>query len=228
MKCARLKLQSVCLRLGETVLLSDLDLEVTADNVTTLMGPSGCGKSSLLGYVCGTLAPEFSAKGSIFLDGTDITPLPPEKRRVGILFQDDLLFPHMSVGENLAFGLSPMILGRDERRRRVEGALVEAGLKSMAERDPATLSGGQRARVAVMRTLLSEPRVLLLDEPFSGLDIAMREQFRRFVFDHARINAIPTLLVTHDPASAASAAGPIIEFPIPTSPVATSKSCHVP
>ena len=228
MRCAQLELQGICLQLGDTILLSDLDLTVTADSVTTLMGPSGCGKSSLLAYVCGTLALEFSAKGSIFLNGSNIMPLPPEKRRVGILFQDDLLFPHMSVGENLAFGLSPMILGRDERRRRVEKALVEAGLKGMAERDPATLSGGQRARVAVMRTLLSEPRALLLDEPFSGLDIEMREQFRHFVFDHARINAIPTLLVTHDPASAASAAGPIIEFPIPISPAAVSKSCHAP
>lgn len=216
MSGARLELVGIRLRLGDTVLLSGLDLAVTADRVTTLMGPSGCGKSSLLAYVCGSLAPAFAAEGGIFLDGAEITMLPPEKRRVGILFQDDLLFPHMSVGENLAFGLPQEIGGRDRRRRRIEAALAEAGLDGMAARDPATLSGGQRARVAVMRTLLSEPRALLLDEPFSGLDLAMRERFRRFVFEHARSNAIPTLLVTHDPADAASAAGPIIEFPAPT------------
>lgn len=217
MSGARLELVGIRLRLGDSVLLSGLDLAVTAASVTTLMGPSGCGKSSLLAYVCGTLAPAFAAEGGVFLDGAEITALPPERRRVGILFQDDLLFPHMSVGENLAFGLPPEIAGRDQRRRRVEAALAEAGLDGMAARDPATLSGGQRARVAVMRTLLSEPNALLLDEPFSGLDLAMRERFRRFVFDHARSNAIPTLLVTHDPADAASAAGPIIEFPAPAS-----------
>ena len=220
MSAAPLELRGIRLRLGEAVLLSGLDLAVTADGVTTLMGPSGCGKSSLLAYVCGTLAPAFSAEGDVFLDGAEITTLPPERRRIGILFQDDLLFPHMSVGENLAFGLPPEIAGRDRRRRRVEAALAEAGLEGMAARDPATLSGGQRARVAVMRTLLSEPHALLLDEPFSGLDLALRERFRRFVFDHARSNAIPTLLVTHDPADAASAAGPIIEFPAPAAAAA--------
>ena len=220
MSGARLELRGIRLRLGDTVLLSGLDLAVTAVDVTTLMGPSGCGKSSLLAYVCGTLAPAFSAEGGVFLDGAEITTLPPERRRIGILFQDDLLFPHMSVGENLAFGLPAEIGGRDRRRRRIEAALAGAGLEGMAARDPATLSGGQRARVAVMRTLLSEPRALLLDEPFAGLDLPLRERFRRFVFDHARSNAIPTLLVTHDPADAASAAGPIVEFPAPASAAA--------
>lgn len=218
---ARLELRQISLVLGETVLLAGLDLTVAPEHVTTLMGPSGCGKSSLLGYICGTLAPAFRAGGRVFVDGDEVTDLPPERRRIGILFQDDMLFPHMSVGENLAFGLPPGLggrrrRGRRRRARRVEAALGEAGLEGMAERDPATLSGGQRGRVAVMRTLLSEPRALLLDEPFSSLDVALRERFRRFVFDHARMNAIPTLLVTHDPADAASAGGPIVEFTAPT------------
>ncbi len=224
MSGARLELHGLHLSLGDTVLLGGLDLTVTEDRVTTLMGPSGCGKSSVLAYICGTLAPAFRAQGRVLLSGTEITALPPERRRVGILFQDDLLFPHMSVGENLAFGLPPEIAGRDARARRIEAALAEAGLDGMAARDPATLSGGQRARVAVMRTLLSEPHALLLDEPFAGLDLPLRERFRRFVFEHARSNAIPTLLVTHDPADAASAAGPIIEFPAPMGTAAPAEA----
>ena len=134
------------------------DLEVGPGAVTTVMGPSGCGKSSLLSYLCGTLEPVFEASGEVWLDGVAIHELPPERRRVGILFQDDLLFPHLSVGENLAFALPPAVRGRRERRARIEAALREADLAGFGRRDPATLSGGQRARVALMRTLLAEPQ----------------------------------------------------------------------
>ena len=142
-----------------------------------------------------------------------IEGLPPERRRLGILFQDDMLFPHLSVGENLAFALPRAVQPRRERRARVAAALREAGLEGFAERDPATLSGGQRARVALMRTLLAEPRALLLDEPFNKLDQDLRERVRRFVFDHARRSALPTLLVTHDPADAEAAGGPVVSLP---------------
>jgi len=177
------------------------------------MGPSGCGKSSLLSYLCGTLEPVFEASGEVWLDGVAIHELPPERRRVGILFQDDLLFPHLSVGENLAFALPPTVRGRRERGARIEAALREADLAGFARRDPATLSGGQRARVALMRTLLAEPRALLLDEPFGKLDRALRDRFRRFVFGHARAAGLPTLLVTHDEADAEAAAGAVVDFP---------------
>jgi putative thiamine transport system ATP-binding protein len=206
-----LELDEVWLKLGARLLVAPLSLTVPAGGVVTLMGPSGCGKSSLLSWLCGTLAPAFTAGGAVRLAGEDITALPPEARRLGILFQDDLLFPHMSVAENLAFGL-PRGLGRTDRRRRVEAALESAGLAGFAARDPATLSGGQRSRVALLRALLSQPRALLLDEPFSRLDAALRADFRRTVLDHARARALPVLLVTHDPADAAAAGGPVIEL----------------
>ena len=207
-----LELCGVCLMLEGARLFEELNAAIPAGEVVTIMGPSGCGKSSLLAFICGTLAPIFSAAGEARLDGDTLDGLPPEQRHVGILFQDDLLFPHMSVGENLSFGLPPSVTSRAERRARVEAALAEAGMAGMAERDPDTLSGGQRGRVAVMRTLLSQPRALLLDEPFSKLDVDLRERFRTFVFAHARDNRIPTLLVTHDPSDAAAAAGPVIEL----------------
>ena len=207
-----LELCGVYLTLDDSRLFEELDVAVPAGEVVTIMGPSGCGKSSLLAFICGTLPPVFGAFGNARLDGETLDGLPPEQRHVGILFQDDLLFPHMSVGENLSFGLPPEVSDRAERRARVEVALVEAGLAGMADRDPDTLSGGQRGRVAVMRTLLSQPRALLLDEPFSKLDVDLRSRFRTFVFTHARDNRIPTLLVTHDPSDAEAAAGPMIEL----------------
>jgi putative thiamine transport system ATP-binding protein len=208
-----LRLIDVRLRVGGNELLSGFDLAVGPGALTTVMGPSGCGKSSLLSYICGTLEPAFEASGEIWLDGVAIHELPPERRRVGILFQDDLLFPHLSVGENLAFALPPAVRGRRERRARVQAALEEADLAGFAGRDPATLSGGERARVALMRTLLAEPRALLLDEPFGKLDRALRDRLRSFVFEHARAAGLPTLLVTHDEADAAAAAGAVVAFP---------------
>jgi putative thiamine transport system ATP-binding protein len=208
-----LRLIDVSLRVGGSDLLTGFDLVVAPGAVTTVMGPSGCGKSSLLSYICGTLEPVFEAAGEVWLDGVAIHRLAPERRRVGILFQDDLLFPHLSVGENLAFALPPAVRGRRARRERVEAALLEADLGGFSGRDPATLSGGQRARVAVMRTLFAEPRALLLDEPFNKLDRALRDRFRAFVFDHARAARLPTLLVTHDEADAAAAGGAVVAFP---------------
>lgn len=208
----RLEIEGATLALAGTPLFAPLDVAVRAGEVVTVMGPSGCGKSSLLAWLCGTLPATFTARGRASLDGRPLEGLAPEARRIGILFQDDLLFPHLSVGDNLAFGLAPDLKGRAARQTAVENALNEAGLSGMAERDPATLSGGQRARVALMRTLLSAPRALLLDEPFSRLDVDLRTQVRGFVFDHCRANAIPTLLVTHDPADGEAAGGEVIRL----------------
>jgi len=194
-----LALAGVRIAIGARTLVADFNLAIGPGEWVTVMGPSGCGKSSLLAYVAGTLDPAFEGAGRVEVDGRDVAPLPPHARRIGILFQDDLLFPHLSVGGNLAFAL-PAHVG--ERKQRIEEALAEADLRGFAARDPATLSGGQRARVALMRTLLAQPRALLLDEPFNKLDAQLRSDFRRFVFEHAAQRALPVLLVTHDAADA--------------------------
>jgi putative thiamine transport system ATP-binding protein len=204
-----LRLEQVGLWLGRRRLLGPLDLAIAPGESATLMGPSGSGKSSLLAFLCGTLDPAFRSRGRVRLDGEDILALPPERRRLGILFQDDLLFPHLSVAGNLAFGL-PQALDRQTRRDRVAAALEEASLAGFEARDPATLSGGQRARVALLRMLLSEPRALLLDEPFGRLDAGLRERFRRLVFERARARMLPVLLVTHDREDAEGASGKIV------------------
>ena len=215
MTAGGLSLEGVFISLRERVLIPPLTCTVAPGEVTTVMGPSGCGKSSLLAFICGTLDPVFTAGGRVRLGDVEIAGLPPERRRIGILFQDDLLFPHMTVAENLAFGLPASVAGHRTRRARVDAALIESGLAGFGDRDPSTLSGGQRARVALLRTLLSEPRALLLDEPFGRLDLRLRHRFRRAVLDHARARLLPTLLVTHDPEDAAAAGGPVIEITIP-------------
>lgn len=192
--------------------LAALDALIGPGEALTVMGPSGSGKSTLLAAIAGAPPPGFSVTGRVLLDGRDVTALPPEARRIGILFQEELLFPHLSVGANLAFGLRPHVRGGSARRARVERALAEAGLEGMAERDPATLSGGQKARAALMRMLLSEPAALLLDEAFSRLDAALRDQIRALVFDTARREGLPVLQVTHDEADAAAAGGRVIRL----------------
>jgi putative thiamine transport system ATP-binding protein len=209
---ATLQLDAVSITIGERQLFAPLTARVAGGECLTLMGPSGSGKSTLLAFVAGTLDADFTAHGSVHVGGINVTTQPPESRRIGILFQDDLLFPHLSVGANLAFALPASVRPAAERRRRIEQALADAGLAGFADRDPATLSGGQRARVAVMRTLLAEPQALLLDEPFSKLDALLKGDFRRFVFGHAHARNLPTILVTHDEADAQAAQGPVIRL----------------
>ena len=191
-------------------LIRGLTLDVAPGSVTTVMGPSGVGKSTLLDAIGGSLATGFALSGRITLNGRDLTGLPPERRRIGLMFQDALLFPHLSLAGNLAFGLDPRIRGRAARMQAVDEALAEAGLAGLGPRDPATLSGGQRARAALMRTLLAAPEALLLDEPFGKLDMALRDEIRRFVFDHAAARGVPVLMVSHDPQDAAAAGGPVV------------------
>lgn len=201
-----LRLDRLSIALEGRRLLS-IDTAIRPGEALTVMGPSGSGKSTLLAAITGTLAPAFGMSGRVRLDGVDLAGLPPEARRIGILFQDELLFPHLSVGANLAFGLRPHLKGRAARRARIEDALASIGLAGFFDRDPATLSGGQRARAALMRMLLSEPRALLLDEAFSKLDAALRGRVRDLVFETARERRLPLLQVTHDGEDAAAARG---------------------
>jgi putative thiamine transport system ATP-binding protein len=203
-----LVLENVTISLGGKPLLT-ISTHVRRGEVLTVMGSSGTGKSTLLAYVGGFLNPEFTASGRVLIDGIDIGKLPPEERHTGILFQDPLLFPHMSVGGNLAFALSPDYRGRTVRRERCELALGNIGLGGFYDRDPDSLSGGQKARVALARVLLSAPRTLLLDEPFSKLDTGLKAQMRDLVFDKARSRGLPVILVTHDPLDAEAAGGEI-------------------
>ena len=194
-----LELTGVHIEAAGRVLMRDLTARVAPGEVLAVMGDSGSGKSSLLAYLCGTLAPGLTGRGDVRLFGAAIHTLPTAQRRVAILFQDDLLFPHLSVLDNLLFALpGGSGASRSQRLAQANKALAEAGLEGYGERLPHTLSGGQRARVSVLRALLSEPRALLLDEPFSRLDAALRERFRAFVFERIRAQRIPAVLVTHD------------------------------
>ena len=211
---AALNLQGVTIRFRGTgaALVKNLELSIAPGTVTTLMGPSGSGKSTLLAFCAGFLdRSAFAASGVVCIGEERIDGLSAERRRLGLLFQDALLFPHLSVVGNLLYGIPrSRARSRHERRQIVESALAQAGLAGYADRDPATLSGGQKARVALLRTLLAEPRALLLDEPFSRLDAALRAEIRTFIFEHVRTRSLPTLLVTHDAADAEAAGGMLV------------------
>jgi len=165
---ATLSVQSLSLVLPDGQrLCHELSFEVAAGEVLALTGPSGSGKSSILAWLTGTLDADIRCEGKAFLDAKELTHLSPERRCLGLMLQQDYLFPHMTVGQNLLFGLPSG--DRKLRWQRVCDSLATAGLAGLENRDPSTLSGGQRARVSLLRTLLSEPHALLLDEPFSRL-----------------------------------------------------------
>lgn len=190
-----LTLENITVTLHGKPLIAPFSLSVAPGEMITIMGPSGAGKSTLLAAIAGDLEPPFAASGRILLGGQDLTDLPPEKRGIGRLFQDDLLFPHLTVGENLLFGISRRGVDRLALMRQ---GLGEIGLEGFEDRPPHALSGGQRARVALMRALLAEPAAMLLDEPFNKLDASLRKGMRDFVFSHLAERGIPCLMVTHD------------------------------
>ncbi|HGX6561764.1 TPA: ATP-binding cassette domain-containing protein [Shigella flexneri] len=198
--------KNVSLRLPESRLLTNVNFTVDKGDIVTLMGPSGCGKSTLFSWMIGALAGQFSCTGELWLNEQRIDMLPTAQRQIGILFQDALLFDQFSVGQifdqfsvgqNLLLAL-PATLKGNARRNAVNDALERSGLDGAFHQDPATLSGGQRARVALLRALLAQPKALLLDEPFSRLDVALRDNFRQWVFSEVRALAIPVVQVTHD------------------------------
>ncbi|MEZ9570099.1 ATP-binding cassette domain-containing protein [Vibrio splendidus] len=184
---------------GGESLFSALNVTLESGQILALMGPSGCGKSTLLDAIAGHLNDEFSYSGTVILNDIQLDDIPSHQREVGILFQDDLLFPHLKVWENLAFSLPNSVKGSDRQQQAME-ALKDIELTRLAESFPDQISGGQRARISLTRMLLAKPKLALLDEPFSKLDQELRAQFRDWVFEQLTKANIPTLMVTHDQA----------------------------
>ncbi len=181
--------------------LSDFDLEIAHGEFVTLLGPSGCGKTTLLRLIAGFERPD---SGDILLDGADLLPLPPEKRQVNTVFQSYALFPHLTVFDNVAFGLSLRGLKGEPLRQRVSAALRAVKMEPFGTRYPGQLSGGQQQRVAMARAVINRPRVLLLDEPLSALDARLRREMQVELKRLQRDLNITFILVTHDQEEALS------------------------
>ena len=190
--------------------LLHINEHIMGGEILTVMGPSGSGKSSLLNWLTGTLASDFTATGSVWLNDNDVTHLPAHLRRIGVLYQDALLFSHLTVAGNIAFAMPKG--PKKPRLEKIEHALAQVGLADMGHRHPDNLSGGQQARVALLRTLLSEPKAILLDEPFSKLDTQLRMDTRQLVFEQIRTHGLPAIMVTHDHSDAEAAQGKVIQL----------------
>ena len=180
---------------GTNTVVDDLDLAIGDGEFFSLLGPSGCGKTTTLRMVAGFERP---TSGSIMLGGSEITHQAPAKRPLNMVFQDYALFPHLTVGENVAFGLKVKRLGKDERTERVAGALTTMQLSGLSERRPSQLSGGQRQRVALARALVNRPQALLLDEPLGALDLKLRKEMQAELKEVHRATGTTFLYVTHD------------------------------
>lgn len=186
---------------GEMKVLHNINLEIEDGELYTLLGPSGCGKTTLLRIIAGFIKP---LEGRVLLDEKDITSLPPEKRNIGTVFQNYALFPNMNVEENLRYGLKLKKLGKKDQEDRLKHYLNLVGMYEYKMRKVSELSGGQQQRVALARSLSQEPRVLLLDEPMSNLDAALREKMREEIRDLQQKLKITTLFITHDQKEALS------------------------
>lgn len=191
-------IKDLCIELGD-FRLSDINLHIEKETFYVLMGPTGVGKTVLLEAVCGLVPLQ---KGSIHVNGRDITSLPPEKHGVSIVYQDYCLFPHLSVYENIVYGLHFKKVPRGEMKEKVDGLVKELRIGHLLERAPATLSGGEMQRVALARALVTEPDVLLLDEPLSALDQQFREEMRLLLKNIHQAKNVTMLMVTHDLAEA--------------------------
>lgn len=191
-------------------LLLRLNEQVNGGEILTIMGPSGSGKSSLLNWLTGALPQGLSATGEVWLNDQNISNLPSHLRRVGVLYQDPLLFSHLSVGGNISFAMPKM--NKAQRQQKIQQALTQVGLSGMASRHPDSLSGGQQARVALLRLLLSEPKAILLDEPFSKLDQQLRVETRQLVFSQIKERKLPAIMVTHDESDAIATNGKVINL----------------
>jgi thiamine transport system ATP-binding protein len=209
MTAAGLDIRHVRVVYGDRVILDDVSLCVARGEIVAVLGPSGSGKSTLLRVIAGLVRP---VSGNVLIDDVDVTATPTHRRGVGLVFQNNMLFPHLDVGDNVAYGLRIAGVPAAERRERVARLLGLVGLAAHAQRDPSTLSGGEAARVAVARSLAPEPRVLLLDEPLSGLDhdlrYALADDLRRVIRDAATT----AIVVTHDPVEAQRIADRVVRL----------------
>ncbi|MBE0533829.1 MAG: ABC transporter ATP-binding protein [Rhodospirillales bacterium] len=204
---AFLTLDKLTLTYGKTVAVKDLDLRIRKGELLALLGPSGCGKTTTMRAIAGLLKP---AGGRIHLDGVDITRVAANKRAVGMVFQSYALFPHLSVFENVAFGLKLRGMGGEELEAKVEAGLKSVGLSSFASRKPPELSGGQQQRVALVRSMVMEPKVLLLDEPLSNLDARLRLEMRTELQRVQKESGVTMIFVTHDQVEALALADRIV------------------
>jgi putative spermidine/putrescine transport system ATP-binding protein len=202
-----LSLQNLTLAYGETVAVDSLDLTIAKGELVALLGPSGCGKTTTMRAVAGLLKPR---SGHIVLDGADITRVAANRRNVGLVFQSYALFPHLSVHENVAFGLRLKKMASPAVAEQVMQGLATVGLTQFADRKPAELSGGQQQRVALARSLVMDPKVLLLDEPLSNLDARLRLEMRAELQRVQRATGLTMIFVTHDQSEALALADRIV------------------
>ena len=180
---------------GDEAAVADFSLDIPSGRLVAFLGPSGCGKTTTLKMIAGLIQP---SAGRILFDGDDILPIPAEKRGAVMVFQNYLLFPYMSVGDNVGFGLKMRGVPKREIEKQVADMLALVKLPDIAKRRPSQLSGGQQQRVALARALITEPRVLLLDEPLSNLDAHLRDEMRDLILSIQRDLAVTTVFVTHD------------------------------
>jgi len=190
-----LRIAGLVKRFGDTAAVDHVDLTVEAGSLVALLGPSGCGKTTTLRMVAGLEEP---TEGDVLFDGVSVLGVPPERRAIGMVFQRYVLFPHMSVAKNVSFGLRMRGVPAPEIERRVAEVLEVVQLEGLAKRFPSQLSGGQQQRVAIARTVITDPKVMLMDEPLSNLDAKLREEMRAFITRLQRQLGITTLFVTHD------------------------------
>ena len=182
---------------NEKIFIKDLNLKIKNGEILCVFGASGVGKSSLINVIAGIYEDELKFQGKIILNGKNLNQVPIEKRKIGLLLQDGTLFPHLTVEQNIFFGMSKKLTYK-QKSALITSNLKKSNMVGFEYRYPHTLSGGQKARIACLRAILSEPEALLLDEPFSSLDPDQRNSFRKFVVSNIRENKIPCLLVTHD------------------------------
>tara|TARA_B100000700_G_C14790910_1_gene735828 strand:- start:181 stop:804 length:624 start_codon:yes stop_codon:yes gene_type:complete len=181
----------------EKPFIKNLNLNIKNGNILCVFGKSGVGKSSLINVIAGVTEDNLLFEGKIVLNGKTLNDIPTEKRKVGLLLQDGALFPHLTVEQNIYFGMNKKLKAK-ERLNLINENLKKANMEGFQDRYPHSLSGGQKARIACLRAILSEPEVLLLDEPFSSLDPKHRNTFRNFMISKVKNSNIPCLLVTHD------------------------------